>query len=150
MGRLEFHQYLQIRHLYSASTVGGIVLTKTPFESLCGEASRDRGTISTLYRYLNDYNSPSKSIAMVAWEAETSQEIPVEDWQDMIDKMHKCTRSISIKETVLKLHTRWYYTPDCLHRIYPQVPGTCFRGCQDRGMLLHTFWSCKALDSIWQ
>lgn len=87
---------------------------------------------------------------MVGWEVETAQEFPEEDWQDMINNMHKCTRSISIKETVLKLHTRWYYTLDRLHGIYPLVPDTCFRGCRDRGTLLHTFWICKALGPIWQ
>lgn len=149
MGKSGFHQYLQIRHFYSTHMKGVVEVSKTPFELLCGEEARDRGTISVLYKYLNDHNSPQKSLAMVAWEVEMAQEVPDGDWQDMINNMHKCTRSVSIKETVLKLHTRWYYTPERLHRIYPLVSGTCFRGCQDRGTLLHTFWSCKALDTVW-
>lgn len=81
MGRLDFYQYLQIRHFYSAALEGEVELIKTPFECLCGEASRDRGTISTFYRYLNDYNSTPKSVAMEGWETETAQEFPVEDCQ---------------------------------------------------------------------
>lgn len=57
--------------------------------------------------------------------------------------MHKCTRSVAIKETVVKLHTRWYYTPFRIHGIHPTIPDTCFRDCGERGTLLHTFWRCK-------
>lgn len=68
----------------------------------------------------------------------------------MVSNMHKCTRSITIKETVDKLHTRWYYTPSRLHRIYPLVPDTCFRGCRDRGTFLHMFWSYTVQKSLQQ
>lgn len=38
---------------------------------------------------------------MIGWERETAQEISAEDWWDMVSNMHKCTRSVSIKETVV-------------------------------------------------
>lgn len=50
-------------------------------------------------------------------------------------------------ETVVKLHTRLYLTPDRVHKFYPGVSDTCFRGCQSS--LLHTIWSCSQLQHIW-
>lgn len=48
----------------------------------------------------------------------------------MVSNMHKCTRSIIIKEAVVKLHTG--PIPVRLHKIYPLVPDTRFRGCHDK------------------
>lgn len=78
---------------------------------------------------------------MLAWKAETGQELSAVNWLNMVSNMHKCTWSIAIKKTVIKLPTHWYCTHDRLHRMIHLVPDTYFRGCQDRGTLLHTFWS---------
>lgn len=37
-----------------------------------------------------------------------------------------------------------------MHWFYPMVPDTCLWGCQTAGTLLHTFWSCLALQPLWQ
>lgn len=59
-------------------------------------------------------------------------------------------KSMAVKQTVVKLHTRWYYTPSKLHRFYPVVPENCFSDCPDRSTHLHIFWNCGAIKSIWQ
>lgn len=74
-------------------------------------SSRERGTIYIMYNYLNGIDLPAKSSAILGWEEETDQESSPEDWLDMISNLHKCTKSMAVKETVVKLHTRWYYTP---------------------------------------
>lgn len=66
----------------------------------------------------------------------------------MLSNMHRCTNSIALKETMVKLHTRWYYTLTKLHRF--SVPETYFRGCPDRDTHLHIFWSCKVIKPLWQ
>lgn len=146
----EFYKYLQIRYFFSDILTRDGEEAKSPFENLCREGSRDRGTISIFYQYLNDHGTAAKLTAMQGWETETGQEHSTEDWLDMVSNMHKCTRSVAIKETVVMLHTRWYYTPVRIHRSYPSIPDTCFRGCGERGTLLHTFWRFTALRSLWQ
>lgn len=58
---------------------------------------------------------------------------------------------MSLKETVVKIHMRWYLTPDKMHRFYPNVSETCFRGCPatSTGTSFHTFWSWPSLKPIW-
>lgn len=85
---------------------------------------------------------------MIRWETNVDQVLSIEDWSDILNKMLKCSHSMVIKETVVKLHTRWYLTPDRL-QFYPEVPVTCFRDCQVSGTLLHTFWSCPQCKHIW-
>lgn len=108
-------------------------------------SSGERGTIYIMYNYWNRMSLPAKSSVMLGWEEGTDQESSPEDWLDMISDMHKCTKSM----VVVKLHTRWNYTPSKLHRFYPMVQENCFRGCSDRGTQLHIFWSCGAIKTIW-
>lgn len=74
----------------------------------------------------------------------------MEEWSDRISNMHKCTKSVAMKETVVKLHTRWYYTPSKLLKFFPTVSKNCFRGCPEKGIHLHIFWSCITLGDLWQ
>lgn len=147
--REEFYKFLQIRHFFESLYTFNANPILTPYEAICQDSSREKGTISTIYKYLNNLHLPEKSTAMTRWETDWGTEFSSEEWLDMLQNMHKCTRSIAMKETVVKLHTRWYLSPDRVHKFYPGVPGTCFRGCQSSGTLLHTFWSCPHLQHIW-
>lgn len=87
---------------------------------------------------------------MLKWEQECDITLSAENWSDSISNLLKCTRSITIRETAIKLFTRWYYTPSKLHAIFPSVPHTCFRGCIDTGSFSHIFWHCDKVSQIWK
>lgn len=82
---------------------------------MCLNLSREWGTISTIYRHLNEIDLPEKSTAMICWETDVDQAFSIEDWSDMLNNMHKCSCFMLIKETVVKLHTRWYLTPEYIN-----------------------------------
>lgn len=137
--KTEFYKYLQIRHFYTTHYQKEGPSASNMFEQLCRSSSRDKGTISIIYQYPNELDLPLKSQAMLGWEVETGLEISPEDWADMVANLRNCTKSLAIRETVVKLHTRWYYTPARLNKFSPLVPGGCFWGCLDRGTHLHIF-----------
>lgn len=124
--RTEIYKYLQIRHFYTTHFQREGSTTSNTFEHLYKFSSRDKGNISTLYQYQNEQDLPSKSQAMLSWEAETGLEIAPESWIDMVSNMRKCTKSVAVRETVVKLHTRWYYTPSRLNKFSPLVLGNSF------------------------
>lgn len=57
-----------------------------------------------------------------------------------------CTK---IQELDYKILTRWYYTPQLLHKYFPATTDTCWRCQADKGTLLHIFWSCPLLQHFW-
>lgn len=57
--------------------------------------------------------------------------------------------SLTVRETEIKLHRRWNYTPLCLSRIYPQASSSCFRECTHQGSFRHLFWECEKLQPTW-
>ena len=40
-------------------------------------------------------------------------------------------------------------TPDVLHAIYPNTSDRCWRCQQDKGMLIHVYWSCPMIVPFW-
>lgn len=103
-----------------------------------------------MYSNLINTNSPDKHPYMLKWEQECDITLSPENWSDCISKFLKCTRSIRIRETAIKLFTRWYYTPAKLHTIFPTIPHTCFRGCISTGSFTHIFWDCEKVSQIWK
>lgn len=73
---------------------------------------------------------------MTVWERELNLEFDLQDWEANWQNMRKCTNSLTIRETAIKLFTRWYYTPSRLHTIYPQASSSCFCGCALPGSIL--------------
>lgn len=63
---------------------------------------------------------PEKSKPMVQWETDLDSSFTSEEWKTTIDNLLKCTRSISSRESAVKLHTRWYMRPPLkIHSFYP-------------------------------
>lgn len=48
-----------------------------------------------------------------------------------------------------KILKRWYYTPQLLHKYYPNTTDSCWRCQAARGTLLHIFWACPMLNHFW-
>lgn len=94
---------------------------------------------------LNDRNSTDKILYRSKWEAECSLEPKILDWDICIDNLKKCTGSLNIRETMIKLLTRWYQTPTRVHKFFPTVSLLCFRGCQTLGSFLHVLSPCPPI-----
>lgn len=58
--------------------------------------------------------------------------------------------SASAQENGFKVYSRWYRTPDRLHKIYPEVSPTCWRCNSQIGSLLHVWWNCPRMQPFWK
>lgn len=102
--REEFYKCLQIGHFFESLYTLNANPILTPYESICQDRSREKGTLC-IYKYLNNLHLPEKSAAMIWWETDLGTEFSSEEWLDMLQNMHKCTRSIAMKETGETTHT---------------------------------------------
>lgn len=143
----EIFNYLQIKHFYKSQFKIDTMSRPSLYEHICLHNSRGKGLLSEICTYLNNQFTSDPLPYRVEWETECSLEHGILNWKDCIDNLKKCTRRVNIRETALKLHTRWYQTPVKIHSIFPTVS---LIGCHSPDTFLHLFWECSQVTLIWR
>ena len=136
------------RFCTAKETISKVKRQPSEWEKITANETTDIGLIPKIHKQLILLNTRKWYFPIKKWEKDLNRHFSKEDLQMANKPLKKWSRLLIIREMQIKTTMRYHLTLVRMAIIKKSTSNKCWRGCEEKGTLLHYWWECKLIQTL--